>query len=107
MNILLYPPFAFIISLAIVLLFGKLIKGFEPRFSKSQQSTKTYACGEEFEAKKLSPGYEEFYPYAIFFTVLHVVAIMLMTIAFTSSIPISIPIIYLLVIIVILSILFI
>lgn len=107
MEIYLYPPFAFVISLAVVLFFGKLIKGFEPKTDKNPETSKTYACGEDFPAQKVTPGYEEFYPYAIFFTILHVAALMLMTLAFSGSIPFLIPLIYTVIVILILSILFI
>jgi len=107
MEILLYPPFAFIISLAVVLFFARLIKGFEPKVTKNTDVSKTYACGEDFPSQKLTPSYEEFYPYAIFFTILHVAALMLMTLAFSGKIPFIIPLIYTIFVAVILSILFI
>lgn len=107
MEIILYPPFAFVISLIIIILFGKIIKGFEIKVVKNDEVSKTYACGEDFPAQKMTPGYEEFYPYAIFFTILHVSALMLMTIAFSSSISFALPLIYILMVLLILLILFI
>ncbi len=107
MEILLSPPFAFIMALIIVIFFGYLIKSFEPKVNKNPEVSKTYACGEDFPSQKISPNYEEFYPYAIFFTILHVAALMLMTLATTSSVSFAIPLIYTIMVILIISILFI
>ena len=107
MNILLYPPFGFLIALITVIIFGAIIKIFEPKINRKDDSSKTYACGEDFPAQKLNPGYEEFFPWAIFFTVLHIAALMLMTLAFTSGIPFMVPLIYTIIILIILTILFI
>jgi NADH-quinone oxidoreductase subunit A len=107
MEILLYPPFAFIIALIILFIFAKIIKGFEPKVQKNPETSKTYACGEDVAPQKSTPSYEEFYPYAIFFTVLHVVALMLMTLAFATQVPFMVPLIYIIIVMIILSILFI
>ncbi|MEF3280795.1 MAG: NADH-quinone oxidoreductase subunit A [Elusimicrobiota bacterium] len=107
MQILLYPPFAFLITLVLILLFGKMIKSFEPAITKKPETSKTYACGEDFPAQKVSAGYEEFYPYAIFFTILHVAALMLMTLAFSSGVSFAVPLIYIITVLLIISILFI
>lgn len=106
MNILLYPPFAFIIALISIIAFGSLIKDFEPKIKRKDDSTKTYACGEDFPAQKINPGYEQLFPWAIFFTVLHITALILMTLAFTSGIPFMVPLIYIVIILIILTILF-
>lgn len=107
MEIITYPPVTFILSLVVVLFFGWLIKPFEPKVLHNPERSKTYACGEDFPAQKLSPSYEEFYPYAIFFTVLHVVVLMLMTLAFSTSVSFVVPVIYLAVVVLVLTIIFI
>lgn len=106
MKILLTPPLTFILSLIAVILFGKLFKSFEYKGTPNPEKTKTYACGEDFPAEKVIPSYEEFYPYAIFFTILHVAALMIMTLAFSGGISFAVPFVFLAIIIVILSILF-
>lgn len=107
MEILLYPPVSFTLILIMVLFVAKLTKGFEPRVIHNPEKTKTYACGEDFPAQKLIPSYEEFYPYAIFFTILHVVALMIMTLAFSTEISFMVPLIYSAIIGVIVSLIFI
>lgn len=106
-NYLNYPPISFLIILAVVLLAAKLLKSFEPRVKLTDDKTKTYACGEDFPSEKITPSYEEFYPYAILFTVLHVVALMIMTLSFSESVNFAIPLIYSLIVAIILSIIFI
>lgn len=106
MEIILYPPVAFILSLITVGLFSAFFSGFEPKTSQSGEKTKTYACGEDFPAEKLVPNYEEFYPFAIFFTILHVAGLMLASWAIAGAVSsFIIPVVYVLIIGIILTIL--
>lgn len=107
MNIFIYPPITFLITLLIVLIVARFLKTFEHKTKLTPEKTKTYACGEDFPSQKVIPSYEEFYPYAIFFTILHVAALMIMTIAFSTDISFIVPMIYSVIIAVILSIIFI
>lgn len=79
-KILLLPPIAFLILLIagylISLSFSKLaVKGHE-----SAGKFEQYACGEDIPAQHLKPDYSQFFPFAIFFTIMHVVALILTTI---------------------------
>ncbi len=107
MEIFTYPPISFILSLIVIVVLAALLKTFEPKTSTNPEKSKTYACGEDFPAKKIMPSYEEFYPYAIFFTILHVVALMLMTLAFSDGISFAVPLIYSVMIAIVLIIIFI
>ncbi len=42
--------------------------------------TKPYACGEDVPSGSIHPDYSQFFPFAFFFTIMHVVALMLTTI---------------------------
>jgi NADH-quinone oxidoreductase subunit A len=44
-----------------------------------------YACGEELPTHMIQPDYGQFYPFAFFFTVLHVVALTATTVPAISS----------------------
>jgi NADH-quinone oxidoreductase subunit A len=48
---------------------------------------KQYACGEDMPVQQLRPDYSQFFPFAIFFTIMHVVALISTTIprGFTSG----------------------
>ncbi len=106
MEIILYPPIAFIIALCVVYLFSMFFSGWAPKSTPNTEKTKTYACGEDFPAEKVIPNYEEFYPFAIFFTILHVAGLMLATMATATSISFAVPVIYVLLIGTILLVLF-
>lgn len=81
MDIFLFPPIVFAISLLFVLTLAHLISGWAPETKSDPLSgkNKPYACGEEFTAEKVIPDYQEFFPYAIFFTLLHVAGLMIAT----------------------------
>lgn len=106
MDIILYPPVAFILALCAVYLFSMLFSGWAPKTTPNAEKTKTYACGEDFPAEKVVPNYEEFYPFAIFFTILHVAGLMLATLAAASSISFAVPLVYVLLIGTVLTVLF-
>jgi NADH-quinone oxidoreductase subunit A len=76
---LLFPPVAFAIFLLIGVLlymFGSLLaeKGSLNNGKKTQ-----YACGEDVPAAKVQPDYSFFFPFAIFFTIIHVTALIMAT----------------------------
>jgi len=41
---------------------------------------KPYACGEDYEDNGAQPDYGEFFPFAFFFTIMHVVALVVATV---------------------------
>jgi hypothetical protein len=53
---------------------------------------KAYACGEDVSGNKVQPDYSEFFPFAFFFTIMHVTVLVL------STVPpniIMLPVVYL------------
>jgi NADH-quinone oxidoreductase subunit A len=78
-NILLFPPIAFLIfflASALLYLSGSLL---EAKGKPSAGKKKPYACGEDIPAQKMQPNYESFFPFALFFTIIHVTALILAT----------------------------
>ncbi len=77
MEVLVSPPVAFLIYIALVLLiawFGRQLAGPEkPTLSKSQ----TYGSGEEAPNYMAAPGYMPFFLVALFFAILHLGALVL------------------------------
>ena len=76
---LLAPPIAFLIFLVLsagISLTGKLVaaKGVE-----SPGKTKSYACGEDMPENKGQPEYSQFFKFAFFFTLMHVVVLIVAT----------------------------
>jgi NADH:ubiquinone oxidoreductase subunit 3 (subunit A) len=71
MNILLSPPFAFVIYIPLVLVivwFGRSLAG--PAKSSVMKSS-TYGSGEEAPTTNAAPGYRPFFLIAFFFAILH------------------------------------
>jgi len=80
-KIILSPPAAFIIILLAVYVLARLCS--YCAFCKRQNFTeaqKPYACGEDFEGYLIQPDYSQFFPFAFFFTILHIVALVIATV---------------------------
>ncbi len=80
LSILLSPPLAFLICLALcagIYGLGRLV---EERGAPVPGKYETYACGENFPAEKLHFGYRKFYIAAIFFTIMHVAVLTIATV---------------------------
>jgi len=76
-NILLSPPFAFLIFLGLATLlsgFGRLLAGPE---KPSDLKSSLYASGEISPTASAAPGYKPFFLIALFFAILHLGVLML------------------------------
>jgi NADH-quinone oxidoreductase subunit A len=62
--------------------------------SHGEGETKSYACGEDVPTNLMQPDYSQFFPFAFFFTVLHVVALMIATVPIETMESFSIAVIY-------------
>jgi hypothetical protein len=80
-KIIFSPPGALIVTLlAIIILakfFGTLASG---NRGNQADAKKAYACGEDFKGHFIQPDYSQFFPFAFFFTILHVVALVIATV---------------------------
>ena len=94
-KILLLPPVAFIIVLAATLLCARLFSkcGFA-RNKQSAGSKEAYECGEDYVSHMVQPDYSQFFPFAFFFTILHVVALMIATVPVSLNVLPILPIVY-------------
>jgi len=80
-NWLLVPPIAFIVVLLLSILLSKLSKALEFHDNSAPGGKyKSYACGENVDSPRVQPGYEQFFPFAFFFTIMHVVALVIATV---------------------------
>ena len=93
---LLYPPIAFLILLAA----GGLLYWFMGRLAPKKrgrgEGLKPYACGEDMDTHMIQPNYGQFLPFAFFFTILHVVALMVTTAAGVTAAAFAIALLYVL-----------
>ena len=81
MNLLLLPPIAFMIVFIAVLGLTRVASGLAlTGAAKGKGQGKLYACGEEFPDERIQPDYAQFFPFAFFFTVMHVVVLTVATV---------------------------
>ncbi|MDD4891898.1 MAG: hypothetical protein PHU85_18410 [Phycisphaerae bacterium] len=80
-NPLLLPPIAFaVLFLAVLALSFVLSRLSIKPTGRSAESLEPYACGEDVKNHMIQPDYGQFLPFAFFFTVLHVIALVATTI---------------------------
>lgn len=96
--LLILPPVTFLILLAFVIFelrcFSKL--SFKSQ-GENKGKLKSYACGEDCYNAAVKPDYSQFFSYAYFFTIMHVVALVVSTIPASSVATTIFAIAYLLV----------
>ena len=82
MNVLiLAPPAAFITVLLVVLVSSRLLSklAFQDR-DRPEGQARPYACGEDVPEQMIEHDYSQFFPFAFYFTIIHVVALMITTV---------------------------
>ena len=84
-DILLSPPLVFLISLALMWLFSCAASLLEHPQKEAAGKTEPYACGENVSSERVEPDYGGFFPFAIFFTLIHVGGLMLATWGLTGG----------------------
>lgn len=95
-KIILSPPAAFIIILVVTILMSGLLSKLSFKTRKGEDASATsYSCGEEGLTPLIQPDYGQFFPFAFFFTILHVTALILTTVPVETLGSFSIAIIYL------------
>jgi NADH:ubiquinone oxidoreductase subunit 3 (subunit A) len=87
-NFLLLPPVVFIIILCVVLLFSHFLSKLSATGKETAGKRKAYACGEDVSDHRIQPDYSQFFSFAFFFTIMHVVVLVIATapIGFFASI---------------------
>jgi len=79
-DILISPPVAFLIFLGLAFLLYALGRRMAPKLKKEGGKLATYACGEDLPGVKLQFGYRLFFFIALFFTMMHVAALVIATV---------------------------
>ena len=79
-GILLAPPVAFFVFLAAALGLYALGRGMAPKPNPAGGKLTTYACGENMPGAKVQFGYRLFFFIALFFTMMHVAALVVATV---------------------------
>lgn len=81
-NWLLWPPIAFLLMLVVAMLQlrGMSIFSAPSKGGAVGGKRKAYACGEDFKENRSQPNYSQFFPFAFFFTIMHVLALVVATV---------------------------
>lgn len=85
MEILLYPPIAFVIYLALVGILSGMGRALAmPAQADNHAKRSAYASGEAGTTHRAAPGYRQFFVVALFFAVLHLGVLMVGSAALTN-----------------------
>lgn len=84
-GILISPPVAFLIMVFVFTLSYLLAGKFAASTKKSKEKISTYACGENIPGFKFQFGYNLFFIFALFFTIMHVAVLVIATLPSVSS----------------------
>ena len=78
-TILFAPPIAFAIYWLLSAGISALSKRLAAVSEDSENKEKAYACGEDIAQNQAQPDYREFFKFAFFFTIMHVIALVVAT----------------------------
>jgi NADH:ubiquinone oxidoreductase subunit 3 (subunit A) len=78
-DLLLIPPIAFSLIMLIVMAQSFLMKRVSPKGAMGAGAKKSYSCGEDMEENRFMPEYGQFFSFAFFFSIMHVVALVVAT----------------------------
>jgi NADH-quinone oxidoreductase subunit A len=80
-KLILLPAVAFVVMLLLFRGQLYLMSRVAPRGGPAGGGkTKAYACGEDAYEHRINPDYSQFFPFAFFFTIMHVVALVIATV---------------------------
>jgi NADH:ubiquinone oxidoreductase subunit 3 (subunit A) len=74
-EVLFSTPVAFAVMLIVVLWLSFILSRLSLRRKSTAKGLEPYACGEDGYETMVQPNYGEFIPFAFFFTIMHVVAL--------------------------------
>ena len=79
--LLLLPPIAFLVIFVFTWLQYISLKVLSAgeKWPEEKGKTESYACGHNVEDSRITPDYSQFFPFAFFFTIMHVVALVVAT----------------------------
>lgn len=78
-SFLMSPPVVFVLFLLISFGVSLVSKRLSARGVDSAAKNQAYACGESMEENRGQPDYTEFFKFAFFFTIMHVVVLVVAT----------------------------
>ncbi len=97
-KIILSPPVSFLIILALSFLLGQMFvmsTAWKKKGARIDGTGKAYECGEVGGKHLIQPDYSQFFPFAFFFTILHIIALIATTVPVEALDSLTIPVFYL------------
>jgi len=93
--LILSPPVVFIILLLAALYSSRLLSklAFQQK-TRPKGQAKPYSCGEDIPDQMVEHDYSQFFPFAFFFTIMHVVALMIATVPMVTNETMCIAFVY-------------
>ncbi len=96
-ELLLSPPVVFIVIMLAAVFFAYLLSKLALKSKNAPAGlTKEYSCGEDVKTHMIQPDYSQFFPFAFYFTILHVVALMIATVPMATMQTFLIAVVYIL-----------
>jgi NADH-quinone oxidoreductase subunit A len=94
-KIIFWPPVAFIIIFFTIIALSRVCSCYAFRKKKKPSgANEAYACGEDFKGHMIQPDYSQFFPFAFFFTILHVAALTIATVPVETTEIFAIAVVY-------------
>ena len=96
-ELLLSPPVAFVAIMLAAIVGAYVLSKLALKPKKVPAGlTKEYSCGEDIKTHMIQPDYTQFFPFAFYFTILHVVALMIATVPVATMQSFLIAVVYIL-----------
>jgi len=93
-KILLSPPVTLLIFLVLGYALSRAVAGYAAAGGASERKLESYACGQRQVNHSVSPDYSQFFPYAFFFTIMHVLVLIVATVPANA---LTLPLLYIVV----------
>jgi hypothetical protein len=87
------PPIVFSLFVAIFYLASKGFARYSRRGIRGEYNSEAYACGQRNVQNYINPDYSEFFPFAFFFTIMHVLVLVVATAPYDAML---LPIVFIL-----------
>lgn len=96
-ELLLSPPVVFILVMLAAIFSAYVLSklAMKPK-NVPAGLTQEYSCGEDVKTHMIQPDYSQFFPFAFYFTILHVVALMIATVPIATIQTFLIAVVYIL-----------
>lgn len=85
------PPIVFLMFIVLFLAGSKYFSLYSHRNAARVQGLESYACGQRDVRHYVNPDYRQFFPFAFFFTIMHVLALVVATASYEALLM---PVVY-------------